>query len=202
MNKPLLFVESIKVKDGVFYNLPLHIARLNRTAMHFFGSAPVLKLLEDMIPEALKVGLVKCRVTYGSQIVSIEFEPYVFRRISSLTLVEGNAIDYTYKSADRSALNTLFSRKATGDDILIVKNGLIADTSFANVVFRNSKGFFTPKSYLLGGTKRQYLLGKGIIRETDISVDDLSSFSKIYLINAMIDLEDEICIMISDLKTL
>lgn len=201
MSEPL-FIETIKVKDGIFYNLPLHIARLSRTAIHFFGSAPLLDLSEDLIPEVLRVGLVKCRVTYGLQIVSIEFEPYSFRKISSLTLVEDNTIDYAYKSVDRDSLNELYSRKASGDDVLIVRNELITDTSYANVVFKNEDGFYTPKSYLLGGVKRQYLLEKGIIREVEVNLDNLMSFSKLYLINAMIDLEDEICISISDLKTL
>lgn len=197
-----LFIETIKVKDGVFYNLPLHIARLERTAVHFFGMAPSLKLSEGMIPEMLKIGLVKCRVTYSSEIISIEFEPYAFRRISSLTLVEDNDIDYMYKSVDRNSLNTLYSQRNSGDDTLIVKNGWITDTSYANVVFENAQGLFTPKSYLLGGIKRQYLLEKGIIKELAVSKHDIASFTKLYLINAMIDLEDEICIPTSALKTL
>lgn len=201
MNEPL-FIETIKVKDGVFYNLPLHVARLERTAIHFFGTAPSLTLSAEMIPEELRHGLVKCRVTYSSRIVSVEFEPYTFRRIASLTLVEDNDIDYTYKSTDRNLLNTLYSHKASGDDILIVKNGWITDTSYANVVFENAEGLFTPKSYLLGGIKRQYLLEKGIIKEIPINKDDIASFEKLYLINAMIDIEDEIGILVSALKTL
>lgn len=201
MNEPL-FIETIKVKDGIFYNLPLHIARLERTATHFFGMAPSLKLSRDMIPEELRHGLVKCRVIYSSRIVSVEFEPYTFRRISSLTLVEANDIDYTYKATDRNSLNTLYSQKESGDDILIVKNGLITDTSYANVVLESAQGLFTPKNYLLGGIKRQYLLEKGIIKELTVSKADVASFTKLYLINAMIDIEDKVCIPTSALKTL
>lgn len=198
MNEPQ-FIETIKVKDGVFYNLALHIARLERTAIRFFGIAPHLVLLDEMIPEALKSGLVKCRVVYTSQIMSVEFEPYVFRRIESLTLIEDNAINYTYKSTDRESINTLYSQKESGDDILIVKNGLITDTSYANVVFENQDGLFTPKSHLLAGTKREELITKGIIKELTIGKKDVFSFSKLYLINAMIDIEDNICLPISAL---
>lgn len=197
-----LFTEAIKVKDGVFYNLPLHIARMRRTTLHFFGIELSSHLSEDMIPDSFKKGLLKCRITYSSRIMSIEFEPYVFRRITSLTLVEDNNIDYSYKSADRSGLNQLVSLKNGSDDILIVKDGMITDTSSANVVFENSDGLYTPKSFLLGGTKRQHLLQKGIIREQVISKNDLDSFTRLYLINAMIDLEDEIVVPISALKTL
>ncbi len=199
MNQPL-FIETIKVKDGVFYNLHLHIARLERTAIHFFGIAPSLKLSESMIPEELRIGMVKCRVTYSSQIISVEFEPYVFRYLSSLTLVEDNNIDYRYKSVNRNSLNALYSRRENGDDILIVKNGFVTDTSYANVVFENTEGFYTPKSYLMGGVKRQYLLENKIIKELTIGYDDIHSFSKVYLINAMIDIEDAICMPVSALK--
>lgn len=199
MNEPQ-FIETIKVKDGVFYNLALHSARLERTAISFFGIAPPLIVSEQMIPEALKTGLVKCRVTYSRQILSIEFEPYTFRRISSITLIDNNIIDYSYKSIDRKSINDLYSQKRDADDILIVKNGLITDTSYANVVFENSDGLFTPQSYLLKGTKRQDLLERGVIKELEISKKDMFSFSKLYLINAMIDLEDEVSIPISALK--
>lgn len=194
------FIETIKVKDGVFYNLALHRARLERTTIHFFGTAPSLKLSEDMIPEELKTGLVKCRIIYSSQIISVEFEPYAFRSIASLTLIDDNQIDYTYKSIDREAIHALYSQKESGDDILIVRNGLITDTSYANVVFENSDGLFTPKSHLLKGTKRQYLLERGIIKELEIGRDDILAYSKLYLINAMIDLEDEVCVSVSAIK--
>lgn len=201
MNQPL-FIETIKIKDGVFYNLPLHIARLERTAIHFYGISPSLNLSEDIIPLSLRKGIVKCRITYSSTIESIEFEPYVFKYLSSLTLVEDNDIDYTYKAVDRSRINTLYSCRGKGDDILIVKNGLVTDTSYANVVFENANGLYTPSSYLLGGTKRQFLLENGIVKEMVISKDDVISFSKIYLVNAMIDIEDAVCVSVSTLKTL
>ncbi len=198
MSQPM-FIETIKVKDGVFYNLPLHFARLEKTAIHFFGIAPSLKLSGDMIPDELRSGLVKCRVTYSSRILSVEFEPYVFRKISSLALVEDNTIDYTYKTLNRHLLNTLYSHRGNCDDILIVRNGLITDTSYANVVFENPQGLFTPQSCLLAGTKRQYLLKKGVVQELNITKDNIASFSKLYLINAMIDLEDEVCVSLCTL---
>ena len=125
MNQPL-FIETIKIKDGVFYNLPLHIARLERTAIHFYGVSPSLNLSEDIIPRSLRKGIVKCRITYSSRIESIEFEPYVFKYLSSLTLVEDNDIDYTYKAVDRSRINTLYSCRGKGREGSKVKPDLLA----------------------------------------------------------------------------
>ena len=85
-------------------------------------------------------------------------------------------------------------KKGECDDILIIKNGLITDTSFTNIVLENEDGLFTPTSYLLEGTKRRALLETGRIKETIVKPEDLGNYSKLYLINAMITLEDNISI--------
>lgn len=189
-----LFIETIKVKDGIFYNILLHIDRLQKTAYTFFKTKPKLELSEEMIPEHLRSGLTKCRVLYASNIVSVEFEKYTFKKIESLVVVEDNTIDYEYKSVNREFLNKLHKQRGNNaSDIIISKDGFITDTSYANLVFENRDGLFTPSTYLLAGTKRRYLLEKGIIRERNIKVSDLNSYSKVYLINAMIDLDDAVC---------
>ena len=103
-------------------------------------------------------------------------------------------LDYSFKYADRTEWNALLEQKTGCDDILIVKNGYITDTSFSNVVFENETGLFTPSTYLLAGTKRQSLLQKGIIKEAEISIENIGLYSKLYLINTMIDIEDNLCI--------
>ena len=45
----------------------------------------------------------------------------------------------------------------------------------------------TPKHPLLPGTKRAALLGKGIIHEADVALEDLRNANKISLFNAMIE---------------
>lgn len=201
MNQPL-FIETIKVNNGVFYNLPLHLARLQNTTIQVFGRAPQLNLSPDLVPPSLRQGLVKCRVLYADEIVSVTFEPYQLRPITSLALVECNNIDYSYKSANRSIFEHLLRSKGDCDDILIVKNGLITDTSYTNLVFENQDGLFTPHNCLLEGVKRQSLLEKKIIEKKCISIHDLSSYTSVYLINAMIDLEDKVCIAVESLKTI
>ena len=97
---------------------------------------------------------------------------------------------YSFKFSDRSLLNTLLQEKGDCDEILIVKNGCITDTSYSNVVFSKDDQFFTPDSYLLNGTKRQQLLRERKIRETRVTVSNLHYFDKVYLINAMLNIED------------
>jgi len=72
---------------------------------------------------------------------------------------------------------------------LIVKNSLITDTSIANIAFFDSIRWVTPALPLLKGTTREKLLREGKIFEENIHVDDLERFSKVALMNAMIDFD-------------
>lgn len=70
--------------------------------------------------------------------------------------------------------------------MLIVRNGRLTDTSIANVALWNGTEWHTPSFPLLKGTHRQRLLDEGRIVERDITVDDLSLYSRVRLFNAMI----------------
>lgn len=110
------------------------------------------------------------------------------REIRSLKLVEDNEIDYSFKSTDRAPLNRLTARKGDCDEVLIVKKGLLTDTSFTNVAVFDGERWLTPRHPLLLGTKRASLLERQVIKEADISVETLMNAQKVSLINAMIDL--------------
>jgi 4-amino-4-deoxychorismate lyase len=131
--------------------------------------------------------------------MGVEYQHYKFRTIRKLKLIVDDTIDYSFKYADRHDIDNLLSRKHECDDILIVKNGCITDTSFSNVVFRNDLGLYTPASYLLAGTKRRLLLEQGIMQEKKIKVKDIKKYSRLYIINTMIDLEDNVSLDTSDL---
>ncbi|HHW82149.1 MAG TPA: hypothetical protein GX746_10740 [Bacteroidales bacterium] len=189
-----LFIEVIKVENGIFVNPLPHIERIFRTTLHLFDKPLLVELNNDIIPAHLHaVGRVKCRIVYGREIVSIDFEPYKMRNIKSLSLAEHNTIDYKYKYHKRDEINKLRALHSETDDILIIKNSQVTDTSFSNVVFKNYAGkLYTPKSTLLAGTKRGQLLEAGIIQEKEVQVSDINSYMGVYLINAMIDIEDNI----------
>jgi 4-amino-4-deoxychorismate lyase len=187
------FVETIKIENGKIYNLDFHQDRMKKTAFFHYGTKPKINIDITAIPTHLQKERIKCRVLYSADITAIEFHPYQLRKIQSLKMVEDNNIEYNHKSVDRSVLNNLFEQRAEADDIMIVKNGKITDSLFANFVFETFAGeLFTPKTYLLEGTKRKFLLQNAIIKEKEITPTDISSYKKVYLINAMIDIEDDI----------
>ncbi len=191
-----LFLETIRFENGRFDNLPLHRQRMETAIAEVFGKKQPVPPLERVLQQALKTlsleknQLYKCRVVYGRKIEEATFRRYSFPQIESLKLVENNEIDYHLKRLDRKALNALHRQRGACDDVLIVKNGLITDTTFANVVFFDGSRWFTPAVPLLEGTRRQQLLQQGIIQTAEIRPRDLSNFSKARLINAMMRFED------------
>ena len=184
-------VESLKLRDGVIQNLEYHQSRMNRSMDELFPQAPKINLEKIIsIPENCVSGQFKVRVLYGSSAEKIEIEPYHFRTIQSLKVVHQESVDYHLKYTNRQILQELFARRGDCDDIIIIKKSLITDSFAANLLFYDGEKWFTPTTPLLKGTKRQLLLDQGIIFEKEIREEDIRSYQKVGLINAMIDFEE------------
>ena len=187
----MMFSEAIKLKDGILYNMEYHQERVDRTMHNFHNGRIDLAFLRGSIPHDAQTGLFKCRVLYSDTIRKVEFIPYEFRTVDSIKAVTADDMDYSYKYADRSAINRLLEESGC-DDIIIIKNGMVTDASSSNLVFESPEGLFTPKECLLRGTKRQQLLDIGTINERSIRAEDIKNYHTIHFINAMVDMEDEI----------
>ena len=171
-------------------NIALHNERFNRSRRELLGiqeesSLEVLVILPGDLPP----GKIKCRIVYSREIESITFTPYILKKLQSLQLIEDDFIDYAYKFHDRHPLEKL-SQNITADDILIVKNGFITDTSYANIVFWDGIKWLTPAWPLLAGTMRSKLLQEGKIQTEEIKKSDIRFFKSAKIINAMIGLEE------------
>jgi len=195
-------LETIKLSGKKFYNLEYHQSRVNKARKELFGLTNEINLAAELkIPAGISDSVFKVRVIYSDKIHDVEFHPYTMRNINSLQIVKADDIDYTYKYEDRSKLQKLLC-KCTADDVLIIKNGFLTDTSYSNIVLSKGCKFFTPASFLLNGTKRQKLLADGVISEVDVSVNDLNKYEKIYLINSMMDLDEQQGIPVEKIKGL
>jgi 4-amino-4-deoxychorismate lyase len=187
-------IESIRCLNGQLENLALHQARLDRARSEVLGLPPAWQLGKLIsIPTEARSGLWKCRVLYAEEIVSIQFEPYQMKAIRELVLVEDNDIDYSHKYADRSGLQRHLDSFAGHPeiDILIVKNGLITDSSYANVLFYDGCHWVTPEIPLLAGVMRAYYLTKRWIIAKSIGPEDLRKYKKVALINALRKLDSQ-----------
>ena len=184
-------VESLKLKDGIIQNLDYHQSRMNRSLEELFPNTEPIELARVItIPEDCQTGLYKIRVVYNRSIEKIEIEPYLIKSIQSLKVVHHESVDYHLKYTDRQVLQKLYSQRGTCDDVLIIKNGFVTDSFTANVLFCDGTNWYTPTTPLLKGTKRQFLLDKGIIFEKVIREEDIFGYQKVGLINALIDFEE------------
>lgn len=180
------FVETICVEHGRVYNLSYHNERMNRTRRVFWGENVEVLQLEDYIHPQQYEKRTRCRVVYGKSIVKVEYFMYHIREVNSLKLVHCDEAIYSYKSTDRSLLNALYEKREDNDDVLIVRNGLLTDTSIANIALFDGVNWYTPVHPLLKGTRRQSLLDERILFERDINISEIGNYQKIALFNAMI----------------
>lgn len=191
MPQPCL--ETICLLDGQLLNLNYHEARLNRTRTELLGAGELWSLEKLLSNYDLpKQGLFKCRLIYDLALLKFEWEPYQRRPITSLKKVYDDQISYSYKYLDRSSLATLFGQKEDKDDVLIIKNGLLTETSYCSIALYNGTEWHTPATPLLNGTQRQLLIDSGSIKEISIEENNLSQYSHIRLFNAMIPWENPI----------
>ena len=158
-----LLVETIRIENGVPANLSFHNERMMRALHDLFDVDKKIDLRQLLtVPADAVNGIFKCRVIYDREIKKVEFIPYSIREVCTLKLVHDNDISYSYKFTDRKRLDELMDMRGDKDDILIIKNGMVTDASYANVVLLDHDGnWITPTTYLLPGTRRASLLKSG-----------------------------------------
>ncbi|WP_370860777.1 aminotransferase class IV family protein [Parabacteroides faecis] len=179
------FIETIRIENGKAVNMAFHNYRFNRTRRDIFEcNLPVN--LADFIQPGEYTERTRCRVEYQEEVEKVEYLPYTIRPVNSLKIVTSDGLDYTYKSTDRQKLDELFGQRGEADDILIVRDGLLTDTSIANIALWDGSKWETPEVPLLEGTMRASLLGKEMIVPAAIRPQDLSRYSLIRLFNSMI----------------
>jgi 4-amino-4-deoxychorismate lyase len=180
------FIETIKALDGEVFHISYHQKRYE-SVLKYFGAKKFENLLDYLNPP--KKGLFRCRLVYDLHTIKVTYHEYKKKEIKSIKLVYDDKIDYRFKYEDRTSLNELFEKRDGCDEILIIKNSLVTDTSIANIAFYKDGMWITPKEPLLRGTTRQRLLDSAVLTEADVSDEDLNSFEKVALLNAMIDFD-------------
>ena len=178
MNKNIYF-ETIKCEDFEIFNLEYHNKRVANTI------GLNINLQEYIYPPSEEN--LRCKVTYNNyEILNVEYFPYLKREINSFKIIFDNDISYNKKYLDRENLDKLFIKKDTADEIIIIKNDIVSDTSIANIAIFYENTWLTSKNCLLNGTTRNRLLEEKFLIEKDITLDMLRNASKIALMNAMI----------------
>lgn len=185
------FLESIKVEKRQPLLLGLHQKRVEKTFAEFGQPNNALDLQEILRKLTFPTDeIYKLRILYDMQgNFSTEFSPYWVTKIANFALVEAKDLDYAFKYENREIFSTL-KEQSTTEEIIITQNGQITDTSFSNLAFLQGGKWFTPKTFLLNGVQRQFLLAQNLIKEADISLRNIGDFSHFCLLNAMRTLGD------------
>jgi len=176
-----VYFETIKCFDFEVFNLFYHKQRISRTI------GMNIQLEEYIYPPNDK--LLKCKVIYDdSGILDIQYDQYNKKDISTFKLIYDDNIIYNKKYLNRDCIDKL-KKNIIEDEIIIVKDGLITDTSIANIAILYNDIWITSKNPLLIGTSRNRYIDNNLIIPKDITVKMLKESKKIALLNAMIDFD-------------
>lgn len=176
-----LFFETIRVENNHAQHLYYHEQRMKK------ASGIPYELTQHI--DAPDMHLYRCKVIYDTKIREIQYHPYKARHITTLRCIESH-INYTHKFLNREEIDTLFSQRGTEDDILITQNGLLKDTSIANIALFIKGKWLTPKQPLLYGTTRERLLDKGFLQSADLHIEDIKKADNFALLNAMVGFKE------------
>lgn len=191
-----LLFETIACKNGILQNLEWHTARMNRSRKILFNSISILSLEEIIPPDHTKNSFWKCRVQYDRFLGPISFAPHQPKPIKTLRLVESD-IEYGLKYHNREKVDELYNQRDGSDDIIIIEQGRVTDTSIANILLYDGRQWVTSDSPLLEGTMRAQLLEKGKIKVRAVYKKDLFTYKKLMLINALNPFDESKAIDIS-----
>lgn len=179
------FIETIRFEDGQFHLLDLHQTRVDRTFANFYPQKKPFDLASTL-PSFKKSGKFKFRVEYDNVVREVSSSPYQKKVIESIKFVEAQ-VDYGFKYSDRADLDGLLL-DSEADEIIIVQDGLVTDSTYSNLAFFDGEKWFTPRRPLLEGVRRRLQIDQGQITEMDIKPDLIQEFKKISFINAMMGL--------------
>lgn len=178
--------ESIRIEKGKAQLVALHQERMEKS-LQLLGKKLEFSLINCVEKQSFDINKIyKLRLSYNEKDYSVDITEYKQRKIERLHIIEDNSIDYSLKYSNRTAIEKHMKKRGKAEDIIIVKNNEITDTSFSNLIFFDGKTWQTPKNPLLKGVMRKYLLEKGIIHEKKIHPKELTTFDSFMLINAML----------------
>jgi 4-amino-4-deoxychorismate lyase len=179
-----LLLETIRIEEGKPRHLFWHEERMNRSRRELFGAEEPLRL-ERYLTGIPSSGLWRCRVLYRQGIEKVETLPYKGKVFRHFALVEFTG-EYAYKYADRRNFERLLAEHPDVDDLILCRNGMLTDTTIANLALKIDGRWLTPAAPLLRGTTRARLLSEGRLEEAPLPCAMLERAEELALMNAML----------------
>ena len=176
--------ETIRIEDGVAYHLEYHNYRLNKSRHELFGSTDTIDIAQILV-DIPTSGIYRAKLIYNVSILSINYYSYTPRVTKSISIVSTD-INYSYKYLDRATIDEIRIRYPESDEILLSQDGLLTDSTIANIALSKDGRWYTPTKPLLEGTTRARLIDSGYLTTRDIEVSTIECYDGLALMNAMI----------------
>ena len=176
--------ETIRIQDGRAIHLSYHNDRCNHSRKALFGAEDTIDLAEHL-PNLPVKGLYRAKVIYDAKNIHTTYTLYRPKKIAQIRLFETD-LNYPHKYLDRQTLDQALAQYPDCDEILFVRQGLLTDTTIANIALRQAGTWYTPTTPLLPGTARARLLDEGRITLRDIPASEIAQYDGLALMNAMI----------------
>lgn len=182
-------LETFCLLDGELLNLPFHKARVEWSLGE---ECSFLSIIEAVYREAKRLGAThgkwRASVTYsGDGVEGIRLIPYQLPQITGFQLIDIQENFYAKKWADRTRFDQYKAALPQGIEPIFVLDGKVTDTSFTNIIVERNGLLDTSDTPLLQGTKRHKLLTEKSIQAVHLGAEELSTYDRIHLINAMVD---------------
>ncbi len=186
--------ETIAIKEGKAQHLPYHQQRVDNAFKQLLKKAAPFNL-ESIVKEYCeqqkfsKNNLYRLKLIYNQEgINTIAHFDYRKKEVKNLLLIEVGSFSYSHKFLNRDLFTSLH-KSFRADEFILTKNGYLTDSTIANIALLDSKEhlWHTPKEPLLLGTTRARYLQEGKLIPKDIHYSSLANYSKIALLNAMVD---------------
>ncbi|ADU66366.1 hypothetical protein Selin_1636 [Desulfurispirillum indicum S5] len=186
-----LLLETIRIENGAPQHLQWHQRRVTLSSQALWGQRVPIDLHALLTECPQHKSILRCRILYHRHgLHSLEFLPFQPRQIHRLGLVDGSSIDYPWKFADRHSIEQLRTNSSAVDDILLIRDGLLSDTSIANIALRIHGRWLTPRRPLLHGTTRERMLTCGLLFPADLRPGDLQQATGLAVLNAMVGFQE------------
>lgn len=186
-----LLFETICIQNGAIQNRSYHENRFLKSYKAYYNKTPSFGIFDFVEFSALKPAIkYTLKISYNEKESDWVISEYLNKLPHRLQVVIDNQISYHIKFSDRKKLNELHAKRDNADDVLILKKGLVTDTSYANILFKKGSLIVTPKKPLLKGTCRARIIKEFSIKQKDIQLHQVHYFTHFQLINAMNDYDE------------
>ena len=196
---PFSLIESLRLYQGQYFLLPLHLRRLQESAAYFqipYAAEKIENALFSLAVKLKRRRMYKVRLLL-SQEGKLDITWQELRRLSlplrvkiSECCIDSENVFLYHKTTQRHLYQQELrkaQREGFDEVIFLNQQGEITEGSFTNIFLRQDGLIYTPpvRSGLLNGVLRRYLMEKGLVQEKRLSHTDMENCQGVYLGNAV-----------------